>query len=70
MFLERGLSWSAHLTFCGGKTTQLAMKACPQRSDFYAKIGGDAAKREAWLVALENQVGIIKKQLTVAGVTP
>ena len=37
--------------------TQLAMKACPYRAAFYAKLGAPAAKVEqdlaAWLAALE-----------------
>ncbi len=41
----------------------LAMKACPYRAEFYAKLGSDADKVKAqlleWLVALENVVSII-----------
>ncbi|TPX72355.1 hypothetical protein SpCBS45565_g00439 [Spizellomyces sp. 'palustris'] len=41
----------------------LAMKACPYRKDFYAKLGSDEAKlyaeMEKWLAALEKIVAIL-----------
>ena len=40
------------------------MKACPNRSDFMTKIGGeDSPDLKKWLTALENQVQIIKLSL-------
>ncbi|KAK6454156.1 glycolipid transfer protein domain-containing protein [Scheffersomyces xylosifermentans] len=44
---------------------KLAMKACPYRKDFFAKLGADqdvvTKQLEAWLEALENIVDIIVK---------
>jgi hypothetical protein len=46
---------------------KLAMKACPYRKDFYAKLGEPADKvieqLKAWLEALEKIVDIIEKFL-------
>lgn len=43
---------------------KVAMKACPYRKDFYAKLGDDQAvvqsELEAWLAALEKIVSIIE----------
>lgn len=42
----------------------MAMKACPYRKDFYAKLGDDLnkvmAELEEWLAALEKIVAIIE----------
>ena len=44
---------------------QMALKACPYRKDFYAKLGDDLAtvlqRLEAWLQALEKLLAIIAK---------
>ncbi|KAH6560656.1 hypothetical protein BASA60_000526 [Batrachochytrium salamandrivorans] len=52
---------------------QLAMKACPSRVDFYAKLSrSDPAKMKeqlvAWLSALETQVSIINQFLKANGI--
>lgn len=43
---------------------KVAMKACPYRKDFYAKLGDDQAlvlvQLEEWLTALEDIVAIIE----------
>ncbi|EGF80404.1 hypothetical protein BATDEDRAFT_11622, partial [Batrachochytrium dendrobatidis JAM81] len=63
---EGGLS--KHHNFMIRNVFSLAMKVCPSRADFYAKLAGsDPAKMkeqlEAWLAALEKQVAIIDEFL-------
>lgn len=45
-----------------------AMSATPYRKDFYAKLGGDEKERQEalnkWLTALEQQVSILKQDLS------
>jgi hypothetical protein len=43
----------------------MAMKACPYRKDFYAKLGGDqekvAKQLNEWLQALEKLLAVLVK---------
>ncbi|KAH6568173.1 hypothetical protein BASA62_005640 [Batrachochytrium salamandrivorans] len=64
---------SRHHNFMIRGVFSLAMKACPSRVDFYAKLSGsDPAKMKeqlvAWLSALETQVSIINQFLKANGI--
>ncbi|KAI8825990.1 glycolipid transfer protein domain-containing protein [Fimicolochytrium jonesii] len=54
---------SKHHSFMVRPVFSLAMKACPYRKEFYAKLGSDEAKvqaeEEKWLAALERIVAIL-----------
>ncbi|KAH6587819.1 hypothetical protein BASA50_011120 [Batrachochytrium salamandrivorans] len=64
---------SRHHNFMIRGVFSLAMKACPSRVDFYAKLSrSDPAKMKeqlvAWLSALETQVSIINQFLKANGI--
>ena len=66
-----GATLRRHHNFLVKGVFAVAMKACPYRADFYAKLGGDAARvaaeLRAWLGALERIVAVLHAFLGANG---